>query len=98
MKDTLEGINIKGIKKLLLLINESKYELVSVYLFALSRALAEVGAVSMVGGAIVFKTNVMTTAIMNYTNMGDFNMAMALGIILMSISLIVNILANLLKY
>ena len=97
MKDTLEGINIKGIKKILLLINESKYELVSVYLFALSRALAEVGAVSMVGGAIIFKTNVMTTAIMNYTNMGDFNMAMALGIILMLISLIINVLANLLQ-
>lgn len=97
MKDTIDGIHIKGINKILLLINESKYELVSVYLFALSRALAEVGAVSMVGGAIVFKTNVMTTAIMNYTNMGDFNMAMALGIILMLISLIINIIANLLQ-
>ena len=94
---TLEGINIKGIKKIILLINESKYELVSVYLFALSRALAEVGAVSMVGGAIIFKTNVMTTAIMNYTNMGDFNMAMALGIILMLISFIINVLANILQ-
>ena len=59
--------------------------------------MAEVGAVSMVGGAIIFKTNVMTTAIMNYTNMGDFNMAMALGIILMLISLIINVLANLLQ-
>lgn len=97
MKDTIEGIHIKGFKKILLLINESKYEIVSVYLFALSRALAEVGAVSMVGGAIIFKTNVMTTAIMNYTNMGDFNMAMALGIILMLISLIVNIFANILQ-
>lgn len=97
MKDTLEGIHVSWPKKIKLLINESKYELVSVYLFALSRALAEVGAVSMVGGAIVFKTNVMTTAIMNYTNMGDFNMAMALGIILMLISLVVNIFANILQ-
>ena len=97
MKDTIEGINIKEIKRLLLLINESKYELVAVYLFALSRSLAEVGAVSMVGGAIIFKTNVMTTAIMNYTNMGDFNMSMALGIILMLISLVINIVANLLQ-
>ena len=97
MKDTLDGIHVKWTKKIGLLINESKYELVSVYLFALSRALAEVGAVSMVGGAIVFKTNVMTTAIMNYTNMGDFNMAMALGIILMLISLVVNVFANILQ-
>ena len=77
---------------------ESKYEIISVYLIAFSRAIAEVGAVSMVGGAIIFKTNVMTTAIMNYTNMGDFNMAMALGIILLLISLFVNVIASIMQY
>ena len=98
MKDTMDGIKIKESKKLFLLINESKYEIISVYLIAFSRAIAEVGAVSMVGGAIIFKTNVMTTAIMNYTNMGDFNMAMALGIILLLISLIVNVIASIMQY
>lgn len=97
MKETIEGMKIKNSKKVFLLINESKYEIIATYLIALSRAMAEVGAVSMVGGAIVFKTNVMTTAIMNYTNMGDFNMAMALGIILILISFIVNIVANILQ-
>jgi tungstate transport system permease protein len=98
MKDTMDGIKIKEGKKILLLINESKYEIISVYLIAFSRAIAEVGAVSMVGGAIIFKTNVMTTAIMNYTNMGDFNMAMALGIILLLISLLVNVIASIMQY
>lgn len=98
MKDTMDGIKISESKKLFLLINESKYEIISVYLIAFSRAIAEVGAVSMVGGAIIFKTNVMTTAIMNYTNMGDFNMAMALGIILLLISLIVNVIASIMQY
>ena len=97
MKDTMDGIKIKESKKILLLINESKYEIISVYLIAFSRAIAEVGAVSMVGGAIVFKTNVMTTAIMNYTNMGDFNMAMALGIILLIISFVVNVIATIMQ-
>lgn len=97
IRDTLYGLKIRGIKKLLLLINESKYEIISVYLIAFSRAIAEVGAVSMVGGAIVFKTNVMTTAIMQYTNMGDFNMAMALGVILLFISFLVNICATILQ-
>ena len=97
MRETLEGIKINENKKVILLINESKYEIVSVYLIAFSRAIAEVGAVSMVGGAIVFKTNVMTTAIMNYTNMGNFNMALALGIILLFISLIVNIIATIMQ-
>lgn len=98
MKDTMDGIKISESKKLFLLINESKYEIISVYLIAFSRAIAEVGAVSMVGGAIIFKTNVMTTAIMNYTNMGDFNMAMALGIILLLISLFVNVIASIMQY
>jgi len=98
MKDTMDGIKINEAKKLFLLINESKYEIISVYLIAFSRAIAEVGAVSMVGGAIIFKTNVMTTAIMNYTNMGDFNMAMALGIVLLLISLIVNVIASIMQY
>ena len=97
MKDTLDGIKLKESKKMLLLINESKYQIITVYLIAFSRAIAEVGAVSMVGGAIIFKTNVMTTAIMNYTNMGDFNMAMALGIVLLFISLIVNVIVSIMQ-
>ena len=97
MRDTMNGIKISESKKILLIINESKYEIISVYLIAFSRAIAEVGAVSMVGGAIVFKTNVMTTAIMNYTNMGDFNMAMALGIILLIISFVVNVIATIMQ-
>ena len=52
---------------------------------------------SMVGGAIAWKTNVMTTAIMQYTNRGSFTLGVALGIILLSLSLIVNILISLLQ-
>ena len=60
--------------------------------------MAEVGAVSIVGGAIMFKTNVMTTAIMNYTSMGNFKTAMALGIVLLFIGLIVNIIVGLIQW
>lgn len=95
--ETTQGLKISRLKKLFLLMNESKYEIISIYLIAFSRAIAEVGAVSMVGGAIIFKTNVMTTAIMNYTNMGDFNMAMALGIVLLFLSLILNVLVSILQ-
>ena len=69
----------------------------SAYLLGFGRAMAEVGAVSMVGGAIAYKTNVMTTAIMMYTNMGNFSYALALGILLLLISLVVNVLAHLLQ-
>ena len=59
--------------------------------------MAEVGAVSIVGGAIMFKTNVMTTAIMDYTSMGNFKTALALGIILLFLSLALNIIVALVQ-
>ena len=55
-----------------LLMNECLYSIFSAYLLSFARAIAEVGAVAMVGGAIAWKTNVMTTAIMMYTNRGSF--------------------------
>ncbi len=97
IKETAMGLGLSKTRTLGLIINESTYQILSTYLLGFSRALAEVGAVSMVGGAIVFKTNVMTTAIMNYTNMGDFDMALALGIILMGISLIVNVTVSIMQ-
>ena len=65
-------------------------------LTAFGRSIAEVGAVSIVGGNIQWKTRVMTTAIMLETNKGNFEFALALGIVLLVISFIVNILASLL--
>ena len=77
--------------------NECVYQIISAYLLAFSRSIAEVGAVSMVGGAISWKTNVMTTAIMQYTNRGNFTLGVALGLILLTLSLIVNIAISLLQ-
>ena len=74
--------------------NECVFQIFFAFLLAFSRAIAEVGAVSMVGGAIAWKTNVMTTSIMEYTNKGDMPRAMGLGIILMTIALIVNIVTH----
>ncbi len=58
------------------------------------RSIAEVGAVQMVGGNIQFKTRVMTTAIMMQTNMGRFELAVALGVVLLVISFIINSLVH----
>ena len=91
IKETAQGLGLSRSKQYYLVMNECKYQIVSTYLFAFSRAIAEVGAVSMVGGAIAYKTNVMTTAIMNYTNMGNFVMGVSLGIILLTMSLILNV-------
>ena len=97
VRETARGLGLGGIKTFLLLCNECVYQIISVYLLAFARSIAEVGAVSMVGGAISWKTNVMTTAIMQYTNRGNFSLGIALGMILLTLSLVINIVISLLQ-
>lgn len=97
IRETTKGLGLGSGKTFLLLGNECVYQIISAYLLAFARSIAEVGAVSMVGGAISWKTNVMTTAIMQYTNRGNFSLGIALGIILLTISLLVNIVISLLQ-
>ena len=97
LRETAKGLGFGAGKRFLLLLNECVYPIFSAYLLAFARAIAEVGAVSMVGGAIAWKTNVMTTAIMLYTNRGSFTLGIALGLILMTLSLIVNIVLSLMQ-
>ena len=97
VRETAKGLGLGGFKTFSLLCNECVYQIISTYLLAFSRSIAEVGAVSMVGGAISWKTNVMTTAIMQYTNRGNFTLGVALGLILLTLSLIVNIIISLMQ-
>jgi len=97
VRETAKGLGLGGFKTFRLLCNECVYPIISAYLMAFSRSIAEVGAVSMVGGAISWKTNVMTTAIMQHTNRGNFTLGVALGMILLTLSLLVNILISLLQ-
>ena len=97
-KPTLKGLGLSPIKRFFLTLYECKYQLISVYLFAFARAISEVGAVQIVGGNILYKTRVMTTAIALNYNTGDFAYAVALGIILLAIALAVNLVAGILQF
>jgi tungstate transport system permease protein len=68
-----------------------------VLLAGFGRASAEVGAVMVVGGNIEGFTRVMTTAIALETSKGDLPLALALGMVLMTVVLAVNALAQLLR-
>ncbi len=94
LSETAKGLNFSKGKTALLLLTENKTALFSVLLTAFGRSIAEVGAVSLVGGNIQWKTRVMTTAIMLETNKGNFSFALALGIILLLISFAVNVIAS----
>ena len=92
--ETAKGLGLSKFKSSSLLLTENKTALFSVLLTAFGRSIAEVGAVSLVGGNIQWKTRVMTTAIVLETNKGNFSFALALGIILLLIALVVNIAAS----
>ena len=92
--ETAKGLGLSRFKSASLLLTENKTALFSVLLTAFGRSIAEVGAVSLVGGNIQWKTRVMTTAIVLETNKGNFSFALALGIILLLIALVVNVAAS----
>ena len=74
----------------LTMISEARYSIFSAIVVVFGRLLAEVGAVMMVGGNIRYQTRVMTTAIALQKGMGEFEKALALGIILLILSFIIN--------
>lgn len=78
-------------------INESRYGIMSGIIAALGRVMAEVGAILIVGGNIAGYTRVMTTTIALETDKGNFELAVALGIILLTISLVINVLLHLVQ-
>ncbi len=91
---TAKGMGLSRGRVLLLCLTESRAALLSVVLTAFGRSIAEVGAVSIVGGNIQWKTRVMTTAIMLETGKGNFSFALALGIILLLVAFVVNVAAS----
>jgi len=76
---------------------DARYSLMTVALAGFGRAVAEVGAVMLVGGNIDHLTRVMTTAIALETSRGDLALALALGVVLLAIALTVNALVQSLR-
>ena len=72
------------------LIKDSKKSIIAGFLVAFGQALSEVGAVMIVGGNIRWDTRTFTTSIVLQTRMGEFGMAIALGVILILIAFMVN--------
>ena len=77
-------------RALLMLLHE-RWAVVTVMLIAFGRAIAEVGAVMIVGGNIDGVTRVMTTTIALETSKGDLPLALALGLVLLGVVALLNV-------
>ena len=74
-----------------IIIKESKVGILAAIVAAFGGAISEVGAIMLVGGNIRYLTRALTTAIVLYTSTGEFDIAISLGIILLSTSFVVNL-------
>ena len=91
--ETAHGMGLSRRREVACLLYECRSQLLSIAFVAFGRSIGEVGAVMLVGGNVQYKTRVMTTAIMLETNMGHFEYAVALGIVLLVVSFVINSIA-----
>jgi len=95
ISDTLVALGATGFQKILEILKEARYAILSAVVLGFGRAIAEVGVAMMIGGNIRGNTRVLTTAITLETGMGEFGLSIALGIILLTVALIVVVILNL---
>ncbi len=91
LMDTLVSMSASPAWQARILLNESRLGLITAVIAAFGGAISEVGAIMIVGGNLLGYTRALTTAIMLYTNTGEFAIAIALGIILLIIAFVVNL-------
>jgi tungstate transport system permease protein len=96
-EEQLRSLGAHGVRAALTLAWDIRFSLLTAVLAGLGRASAEVGAVMIVGGNIDGVTRVMTTTIALETSKGDLPLALSLGVVLITLVLIINAAALVLK-
>ena len=92
--DTATSLGASGFQTVLLVLREARYAVLAAVIMGFGRAISEVGCAMMIGGNIKGFTRIMTTAISLETTKGELELALALGIILLFLALIINIALN----
>ena len=90
VKDTIISLGADYMQFLVSILREVRFVIYAAIAMAFGRAISEVGAAIIIGGNIKGFTRILTTAISLETSMGNIELSMALGIILLFIALIVN--------
>lgn len=91
LQDTAYTLGANFFQTWILIILESRYSITAAIVTGFGRAISEVGAVLLVGGNIKHSTRTMTTAIAMQTTMGEFEIALALGAVLLGLSFLINL-------
>ena len=91
------SLGLGALKRVLTLLSEARYELITITMVCFGRAISEIGAVILVGGNIKYLTRVMTSSIALETSKGNIAFALALGIVLMLIALLINLFSHMLS-
>jgi tungstate transport system permease protein len=94
IKDTARSLGASEIQIIVAVLREARPAVLVAVLLGFGRALSEVGVAMMIGGNIRGYTRVLTTSIALETSMGNLELSIALGIILISISLAINLVLN----
>jgi tungstate transport system permease protein len=92
--DTARSLGASRLQMMVLTIREARFAVIAAVIMGFGRAISEVGISMMIGGNIRGATRTMTTAIALETSKGDLEFALALGMILIFIALVVNIVMN----
>lgn len=92
--DLLISMNVSQGQKLRTLLWDARRALLTAALAGFGRGIGEVGAIMIVGGNIDNVTRVLTTAIALETGKGEFALALALGFVLIGLTIVVNLLIH----
>ena len=92
--DTATSLGASGFQTVWLVLREARYAVLAAVIMGFARAISEVGCALMVGGNIKGATRVITTAIALEASKGDIALAIALGMVLLFLALIINIALN----
>lgn len=95
--EQLHSLGARQLTAAMTLIWDTRFSLLTIVLAGFGRAAAEVGAVMIVGGNIDGVTRVMTTAIALETSKGDLPLALGLGIVLISLVILLNAAAAVIR-
>ena len=92
--DTALSLGASNFQTMVVVLREARYAVVTAVIMGFGRAISELGLALMIGGNIRGFTRIITTAISLETSKGNLELAMALGIILIALALVINIALN----